>query len=292
MRMLRLILWQLRWDLVAVAAVAAAMVAVAAVLPLQAAASVVPLLGVVVSVFIGFRNTTAFNRWWEARTLWGTVMSNSRATSNAFEAVDDLSPEMAASLDRMRRRQTRHAWQLAAELRGTPVPAEVRALTPEDPDDARAGRLLTLQARDLRQLRSSDHLDAQGRTILVNANTVAATAADGLHRVRNQPLPAYYNLFVRALAWLFGIMVCTRVDDGGHHSAQGVLIGALIMALFVVAERMGNFAEQALSDSPFALPMDTFCAGITADLLGSDHPLAASSGADTGTVSSLTTIRK
>ena len=27
--------------------------------------------------FIGFRNTTAYNRWWEARTLWGGMIINS-----------------------------------------------------------------------------------------------------------------------------------------------------------------------------------------------------------------------
>lgn len=286
MTMLRQVLWQLRWDLLAVVLVAGAMVVVAAVVPLQSAATVVPLLGVVVSVFIGFRNTTAFNRWWEARTLWGTIMSNSQATKNAFAAVDDFSPEMAATLDRMRRRQARHAWQLAAELRGSPVPAEVRGLTPEDPADARAAELLTFQANDMRALKVANHLDAQGRTILVNLNTVTATAAGGLHRVRSQPLPAYYNLFVRSLAWIFGIMVCTRVDDGGHHSVQGVVMGALIMALFVVAERIGNFAEQALSDNAFALPMDRFCASITADLLGTDHPLAVPAPQPGGTVSS------
>ena len=40
--------WQLRYDLLAVVVVAAAMIALSAVLPLQGAAAVVPLLGVVV----------------------------------------------------------------------------------------------------------------------------------------------------------------------------------------------------------------------------------------------------
>lgn len=268
-----LILWQLRWDLLAVVLVAAVMVAVSAVVPLQAAATVVPLLGIVVSVFIGFRNTTSFSRWWEARTLWGTVVANSRALNNALVAVDDCSPAMAATLDRMRRRQVRHAWELASELRGVPATAEARGLTPEDPRDATAGDLLTAQAVDIRDMTLTDQLDRQGRSILVNLNTAQAAAVTGLERIRHQPLPGYYNLFVRMLAWTFGIMVCTRIDDSGHHSAAGVVIGVLVMALFVVAERMGHFAEQALSDHVFALPMDDYCSGIAVELLGSAHAL-------------------
>ena len=56
------------------------------------------------------------------------------------------------------------------------------------------------------------------------------------------------------------------------------------MALFVVAERMGHFAEEPLGDSGFALPMDDFCAGITADLLGGDHPIARAQMTGEGTV--------
>jgi putative membrane protein len=46
------------------------------------------------------------------------------------------------------------------------------------------------------------------------------------------------------------------------------------MTLFIVAERLGHFIEEPMSNTPFGLPMNRFCAGITADLLGPDHPLA------------------
>jgi putative membrane protein len=240
----------------------------------QGAATIVPLLGVVVSIFIGFRNSNAYNRWWEARTLWGTVVGNCRAISNALIAVDDCSDEMAVVVDRMRRRQVRHAWQLAAELRGVPAQPGVVKLTPEDPPDASAGLLLSLQANDVRDLVRADRIDRQGRVILTNLNTAQALAAGGLERIRNQPIPLPYAVFVRALAWFFGIMVCTRLDNNGHDSILGILVGVLIMALFVVAERLGHFIEEPMSNTPFDLPMNRFCAGITADLLGPDHPLA------------------
>jgi putative membrane protein len=268
------VLWQLRYDLLAVLVVATAMVPLSAVLPMQGAAALVPLLGVVVSIFIGFRNSNAFSRWWEARTLWGTVVANCRAVHNALTAVDDCSTEMAVTTDRMRRRQVRHAWQLAAELQGVSAASAVRELTPEDPPDATSGVLLNLQAADTRDLVRADRIDRQGRVILTNLNTAQATAAGGLERIRNQPIPPYYAGFVRALAWLFAILVCTRVDAGGHHSIPGIVVGVLVMALFVVAERIGHITEAPLSNSPFALPMAAFCAGITADLLGRDHPLS------------------
>jgi putative membrane protein len=250
----------------------------------QGAATIVPLLGVVVSIFIGFRNSNAYNRWWEARTLWGTVVGNCRAISNALIAVDDCSDEMAVVVDRMRRRQVRHAWQLAAELRGVPAPPGVAELTPEDPVDAGAGLLLSLQANDVRDLVRADRIDRQGRVILTNLNTAQALAAGGLERIRNQPIPLPYAVFVRALAWFFGILVCTRLDNTGHDSILGILVGVVIMALFVVAERLGHFIEEPMSNTPFDLPMNRFCAGITGDLLGSRHPLVRTPDGDDAAV--------
>ena len=161
---LGVLVWMLRYDLLAVVIVAAIMAVLADKVAFQGAATIVPLLGVVVSIFIGFRNSNAYNRWWEARTLWGTVVGNCRAISNALIAVDDCSDEMAVVVDRMRRRQVRHAWRLAAELRGVAPVAGVAELTPEDPVDASSGTLLALQATDVRDLVRADRIDRQGRT--------------------------------------------------------------------------------------------------------------------------------
>ena len=266
--------WRLRYDLIGVLIVAAVMAFLVTVLPLQSAAPVVSLLGIVVSIFIGFRNSNAYARWWEARTLWGAVIGNGRALSNALIAVCDQSPEAAGVADRMRRRQVRQAWQLAAELRRAPASAVVRELTPEDPADATSGDLLARQGADIGALTRDGMVDGQGRTVLVNLNTAQTNTSGGLERIRLQPIPRYYGLFIRGLTWFFAVMVCTRLDGSGHDNAAGIALGIVIMALFVVAERLGCLLEEPMSTGAFGLPMDTFCAALTADLLGPGNPLA------------------
>ena len=36
------------------------------------------LIGVVLSIFLGFKNTACYDRWWEARKLWGTLIATAR----------------------------------------------------------------------------------------------------------------------------------------------------------------------------------------------------------------------
>jgi putative membrane protein len=64
------------------------------------------------------------------------------------------------------------------------------------------------------------------------------------------------------------------LDTAGHDNVLGIMVGVLIMTLFIIAERLGHFIEEPMSNTPFDLPMNRFCAGITADLLDSGHPLA------------------
>lgn len=40
--------------------------------------SIFSLLGVVLSILLSFRTTTAYDRWWEGRKLWGELVNNSR----------------------------------------------------------------------------------------------------------------------------------------------------------------------------------------------------------------------
>jgi putative membrane protein len=268
-----LVLWRLRWDLLAVLAVAAALIPVPDPTQIEYAASVLSVLGIGASVFIGFRNTIAYNRWWEARTLWGNVIINSRATHNTLCSVDSGAPGMATILDRMRRRQVRYAWQLAAELRGiAPVPGVVE-LTPEDPADASAVDLMTGQAVDIAALSAAGDIDHQARVMLMSVNTALVTAQSGLERIRNEPIPLPYEIFIRSLAWFFAIMAFSRLD-GTAHPFAGIAIGLLLMVVFIAAERIGHFIEQPMNNSIFDIAMNRFSATITGNLLGAGHPLA------------------
>lgn len=50
------------------------------------------LMGLTLAIFLGFRNSTAYARFWEARTLWGTVLKDTRTlTRQALTLTSDKS---------------------------------------------------------------------------------------------------------------------------------------------------------------------------------------------------------
>ena len=271
-----LVMWQLRYTLLGVAAVVGVLMPVPDASQNQYAAAVLSVLGIAASVFIGFRNTTAYNRWWEARTLWGGIIINSRTLHNGLTSVDTGSPGMAPILDRMRRRQVRYCWQLAAEMRRiAPVPGAVE-LTPEDPPSADATDLMNRQSADVAALIDGGYIDDQARLVLMTSNTGTVTAQSGLERIRNEPIPVHYDFFIRALAWFFGVMAFNRLDAASENHLGSFVVGVLLLTTFVVAERVGGLIEDPMSNTVFDIPMNRICATITGNLLGSGHPLARS----------------
>ncbi|MGB7477322.1 MAG: bestrophin family ion channel [Polyangiales bacterium] len=60
-------------------------------------ATAVGLLATVVGIFIVFRFNEAYQRWWEARILWGGLVNESR--NFAREVITFITPERARGVD-------------------------------------------------------------------------------------------------------------------------------------------------------------------------------------------------
>ena len=50
------------------------------------------MLGFVISLLLVFRTNTAYDRWWEARTLWGAMVNNSRSFARQVLTLLETAP--------------------------------------------------------------------------------------------------------------------------------------------------------------------------------------------------------
>ena len=63
----------------------------------------VTLIGIAVSLYLGFKSVSAYNRWWEARKAWGSIVTNSRiwtmqVQSQIYAESRDIPAEVAKEL--------------------------------------------------------------------------------------------------------------------------------------------------------------------------------------------------
>ena len=235
-----------------------------------------PTLGIAISVFTAFRNAQGYDRWWEARKLWGAMVNQNRNWRDQLLALvpgDDVSEWLR---DVMLRRQVLLVWTLNQELRGSLHPrnhAAVQALQQELADGAfNCQELLQDQARDIRRLAVDQRVDQRTAIALVELLNRITDALGGLERIRHQSLPATYDLFIRVNVWVFGYLLFIRLDS--VHEPLGTLVGFLCLLGFITADRIGAYAEKPFVSLRFGLPMNHICATISRSLLGPDHPLA------------------
>jgi putative membrane protein len=242
----------------------------------QQSDNVVSIMGITVSIFIGFRNTQAMSRWWEARQLWGAIVNHSR---NWSDILTSLLPEehLADTHGRnLVRYQVAMVWQLNFELRNF-YHQDLRRFQDYLLENLEMKPTTTLrqlgQARAIavRKLYENKSINARGREQLMNIANATVDAIGGLERIRNTPLPASYDVFVRMLSWIFGFQLLLNFKTDGT-PVGGSITGIVLFLGFLMAERIGAYVEGPFDGdgSTFALPLNAICLTISRDLLGNE----------------------
>ena len=241
--------------------------------------SVVRILGIAASIFLAFRNTHAIGRWWEARKLWGIVVNVSRTWADTLRAHLDSSRPPGREERKLLRLQVAIVWQLNFQLRNF-WQRDLRRLQDQLLQDLRLPSSTNL--RQLGQLRGvwigdlhrQGLTDGFGRLQLMQVGNACTDAIGGLERIRNTPLPASYEVFVRLLNWFFVLLLLMYFHDLGPES-QSRFGSLVIVLLFLMAERIGAYVEGPFDAdcSSFSIPLDSICLTISRDLLhqATDH---------------------
>ena len=234
-------------------------------------------LGFLLAFFLGFRYSQAYNRWWEARILWGALVNESR---NWRDLLTTVLPRRSSFAVRQRLLQLEVLliWCVNASLRNRDgriecLPVAVRDLAESlGLHDPSVQQVMQAMARRQRELIEQKQLNSIERADLIHVQQELTRAIGGLERIRAQPLPASSTLCIRGLTWVYGSLVFLKLDALGLLTTA--VVGWLAFLTLLMAERIGMFLENPFRDPRFALPLDRICQVISANLLGGDHPLA------------------
>ena len=232
----------------------------------------VSVLGIAMSIFIGFRNTQAISRWWEARTLWEDYLNSCRYWVDGLRAYLSDSQWQSERTRNLVRLQLAQAWQLNFELRNFWHP-DLRRMQ-EDllgqlklPQDSTVRSLSVARSRDIQHLHADEWITEMGRRQLVEITIRCNEAVGGLQRVRNTPIPPPYDMFVRLINWVFGSQLILAFKRSGSPTT-----GILLFVGFLLAERIGAYVEGPFDQdgTSFSLPLNTICCEISEDLMPGD----------------------
>jgi putative membrane protein len=149
----------------------------------------------ILGVLLGFRNTQAYDRWWEGRKLWGQLVNDSRNVCLKAKALPGLTADDRRHLGRL---VAGFAVALKNHLRGggplQAVPGfEKDPDTPPHPPLALAGRVYEA----FRGWRSAGKLTDYDLLLLDPHAKALMDIAGACERIRSTPVPLSYRSLLR-----------------------------------------------------------------------------------------------
>ncbi|WP_296246899.1 bestrophin family protein [Pseudomonas sp. UBA4194] len=229
------------------------------------------LLGSALIVLISFRNSSAYNRWWEARTLWGLLVNASRSFARqVLTLIDDHEDEINPVKATLLRRHVAYVNCLAAHVRHSPCPPEVAAFISAEEFGRRdstnnfSNDILTGSAALLAKEYKAGRLDSIRLARLESTLVDISNCQGGMERIANTPLPYPYVYFPR----LFITVFCLIVPIGLVESLEwftplaSTVVGFMLLAI----ERIGTDLQSPFRVSEHQIQMDALCENIEKNL--------------------------
>lgn len=222
------------------------------------------LLGFVISMLLVFRTNTAYDRWWEGRKLWGSLVNNSRNLAikiNSLVSPDDKNTKaMFAELI------SRFAVELKNHLQAAGTRYALDQFEhPEIKDFDRfrhvpeqvAGTMIEKLMQMQRDKKVSDE-----QLLFINPELTSFMDICGAcERIRNTPIPLSYSSFIKKF-----ILFYTLALPVGFSLTLGYLIIPVVVFVFYALASLELIAEEI--EEPFGkdendLPMDRLIQTIT-----------------------------
>ncbi len=260
----------------------------------------ISVIGIAVAFYLGFKNNSSYDRTWEARKIWGSIVNNSRSFGaqvisfvqgeNAEEIQKELIYRHLAWLTALR-----HQLRLAREWEHTEERVKSKYapticedytnklkldvapfITTEDIQRYQhfgnsATHILADQSKRLQELREQGYYEDFRHMELVHLITSLYEDQGKSERIKNFPFPRQY---ASTALWLtivfcalppFGIMDVFHGYSGWQFWFCPFIVG-LITWIFMLMEKIGDYSENPFEGTYNDVPITTIARGIEIDL--------------------------
>lgn len=219
------------------------------------------LWGLTLAIFLGFRNTVAYQRFWEARTLWGELLIVSRnLTRQSLSLLPGLSREHRRDLAEGLIVFSR---ALKSDLRGDPQGAEIQAWIDKGSEHPAAPKRCLPNAvlGELgKRYMAATQLDQVSPVVQVDIDQQLSRLSyvlGGCERISNTPIPYPYILMLHRIVHVYCFLLpFCLVDSIGWFTPFAVCVLAYT---FFGLDALGDQIADPFDKQPNDLPLEAMC---------------------------------
>ncbi len=230
-------------------------------------------LGTVLSLLLGFRSNQAYDRWWEARHIWGAIVNDSRSLARqvlSFTQVSYDQEDLALFQQRFIHRQMAWCFSLSRKLRGQDALEGMdKYLGKRDYEHvARYSNapvaMLELHGRDLSVALNNGWLNSYQQVEIDKTISRLCDSMGKCERIKNTVFPATYSLYIHfALLLFIGLLPFGVIEYVGFFEIPLVVA---ISASFLLIEKMAIHLQDPFENKPTDTPMTAISGNIESDL--------------------------
>ena len=229
------------------------------------------LIGVSLAIFLGFRNSTSYARYWEARTLWGQVLAATRSLGRQALTLSSNRPLARPMILHL----CAFAHLLKHQLARTDPSTDIHLFL----DEADSQRVLQAEHRPaMALLLASEWLGERLKAGEVTPPIATAfernlhelsTALSGCERIADPPLPFPYSVIIHRCAYLYCFWLPFGLLDG--IGLMTPVIVCFIAYTFLALEALGAELENPFGRDPNDLPLQALSHQVETSLLKMIH---------------------
>jgi putative membrane protein len=226
------------------------------------AISIPAFLGTAISVILSFKLNQSYDRWWEARKVWGSIVNDSRSFTLQLQAFIDKDND--ADIKQIAFRHIAWCFSLGQSLRGLDPLKDLEKLISED-DIKKIGShnnkplaLLQLNILQIAELKNNGKTDIYGKVqlniLLVNFSNAMGMA----ERIKSTVFPVTYRVFLHLMIYIFVI----TLSLGDINLFFEVPLLLILSTGFFVLERTATQLQDPFENAPTDTPMTTIATNI------------------------------
>lgn len=234
------------------------------------------LLGIAIAIFLGFRNSAGYNRFVEARNLWGTVLIAQRTL---VRQLKNLLPAESAAHQRLVSFLVAFSWSLKHQLRKKDPSADLARLLPAQSvaeilaSSMPTNRILLLAGDELGRLRAEGKIGDVTFSLMDNKLDELGHALGGCERLASTPVPFAYTLILQRTVYLFCTLLPFALVGDLHYMTP--FVSVFISYTFLSWDSLAEELEDPFGTAANDLPLNAMCNTIERNLLDmtGQHPL-------------------
>lgn len=218
------------------------------------------LIGIALSIFLGFRNNACYDRWWEGRKLWGRLLAVSRDLARQTMVLGRLGGTVTDARTRLIHLNIVFVDELVRHLRYHDRINETAeaTLSIEEKDFLSKTRnppdyILRLMGETLAQLRCTGGISDIEFTLFDRTICELNGVLAGCERLRNTPVPFGYTLLLHRTAYLFCFMLPFGFAD--VLGAMTPIAAGVVAYTFFGLDALGDELEAPFGTLPNDLPI-------------------------------------